>query len=103
MPETGFPRVKLERTDALKKLVAATGGESGHSLFKTGAWGRLCKPATSLCWMTATHTFETLGMARPSSLMNGGVHTMDMWVCFHATGPVVSSRGQCMCAISELV
>ena len=83
MPAEMFSRVKLDRTSATKKCVAANGESIKHLGEKTIPFKSVegvhrsikfrsasivkCKLAMSWCWMKRTRTFETIETALSSS------------------------------------
>ena len=119
MPETMFPRVKLERRTSPKKFVAANGeqiqdlGEKNIP-FKTNEGIPRCitfrsanvvKPLISMQKVVRGENVVVLDEKNPHIRntrdgtvikldVNSGVYTMDMWLCLDETGPVFSWQGQ---------
>ena len=119
MPETMFPRVKLERRTSPKKFVAANGeqikdlGEKNIP-FKTNEGIQRCitfrsanvvKPLISMQKVVRAGNIVVLDEMNPHIRntrdgtvikldVNNGVYTMDMWICLDETGPVFSWQGQ---------
>ena len=120
MPETMFPRVKLERRTSPKKFVAANGeqikdlGEKNIP-FKTNEGIQRCITFRSAS--VVKHLISMQKVVRAGNIVvldemnphirntrdgtvikldvNNGVYTMDMWICLDETGPVFSWQGQC--------
>ena len=119
MPDTMFPRVKLQRKTSPKTFVAANGeqirglGEKRIPL-KTNEGIQRCitfrsasvvKPLISLQKVVRAGNVVVLDERNPHIRsiqdrtttkldVNSGVYTMDMWICIDETGPVVSWQGQ---------
>ena len=119
MPETIFPRVKLERRTSPKNFVAANGeqikdlGEKNIP-FKTNEGIQRCitfrsanvvKPLISMQKVVRAGNVVVLDEKNPHIQntrdgtvikldVNNGVYTMDMWICLDETGPVFSWQGQ---------
>ena len=115
MPDTMFPRVKLERKTTPKKLVAANGEQTKDpgektTPFQTNEGIQRCikfrsasvvKPLSSMQKVVRAANIVVLDEKNPHIRnnrdgtvikleMNSGVYTMDMWVCLDVTGPVFS-------------
>ena len=119
MPETMFPRVKLERRTSPKKFVAANGeqikdlGEKNNP-FKTNEGIQRCitfrsanvvKPLISMQKVVRAGNIVVLDEMNPHIRntrdgtvikldVSDGVYTMGMWTCLDETGPVFSWQGQ---------
>ena len=119
MPETMFPRVKLERKTTPKKFVAANGEQIKDFCektipFKTNEGILRCitfrsanvvKHLISMEKVVRAANTVVLDEKNPHirNIRNGtvikldvsnGVYTMDMWICLDETGPVFSWQGQ---------
>ena len=119
MPETMFPRVKIERKTTPKKFVTANGeqikdlGEKTIP-FKTNEGVQRCitfrsasvvNPLISMQKVVQAGNTVVLDEKNPHIRntrdgtvikldVNNGVYTMDMWICLDETGPVFSWQGQ---------
>ena len=119
MPAEMFPRVKLDRTNATKKFVAATGerikdlGEKtipfksveGVHRFTKFRSANVAKPLVSMRKVAQAGQCRGpdeknphIRSNRDGSVIkldvNNGVYTMDMWVCLDETCSVFSWQGQ---------
>ena len=120
MPETMFPRVKIERKTPPKKFVAANGEQikdlgAKRIPFKTNEDVQRCikfrianvvKPFISMqkvvqagntVVLKRIRTFETL------ENVNNDVYTTDMWICLDETRPVFSWQESGQAAFDKLV
>ena len=118
MPAEMFPRVKLDRTSTIKKFLAANGetikdlGEKtipfksveGYRSVKFRS-ANVVKPLISMRKVLQAGNVVVRDEKNPHIRgnrdgtvikldVNNEVYTMDIWLCFHETGPVFSSQGQ---------
>ena len=106
MPETMFPRVKLEHKMTPKKF-AATNGEQMKGIQRCITFRRVnvVKPLIIMQKVVQVGNAVVLDEKNPHirNIRDGtvikldvsnGVYTMDMWICLDETGPVFSWQGQ---------